>query len=69
MTKVCHNSLSTFSLMQIIEPRILPFIVKTGPCNIQHFTSVVKISVEKKINIFHIFAQNIDCGYPLEQPQ
>ena len=27
------------------------------------------ISEMKNCNIFHIFAQNIDCGYTLEPPQ
>ena len=46
-------------------------ITKTCPCNIQRFFSAVKIEnfIGKKINIFLIFAQNIDCGYTLEPPR
>ena len=38
--------------------------------NIQRFFPYVKIEnfVEKKIDIFDIFSQNIDCGYTLELP-
>ena len=41
--------------------------MKTCPCNIQRFFSVVKIEYfTRKILIFFlIFAQNIDCGYRL----
>ena len=43
-------------------------ITKTHPCNLQRFFSIIKIEnfLGKKINIFNIFAQNIDCGYTLE---
>ena len=35
--------------------------------NTEHFTTKKrKFSHKKKSNIFHIFAQNIDCGYSLE---
>ena len=29
----------------------------------------MKISDKKKSDIFHMFAQNIDCGYALEPPR
>ena len=29
----------------------------------------VKFQIKKKSDIFHISAQNIDCGYSLEPPQ
>ena len=47
------------------------FIMKTCPCNIQRFLSVVKIEnfIGKKSDIFNIFAQNIHCGYTLEPPR
>ena len=40
-------------------------ITKTCPRNIERFFSPVKIEnfIRKKIDIFLIFAQNIDCGY------
>ena len=45
-------------------------ITKTSPCNIQRFfffsCKKLKISPEKKNDIFNIFAQNIDHGYTLE---
>ena len=42
-------------------------ITKTCPCNIQRFFKL-KIATEKKKDFFNSFAQNIDCGYTLEQP-
>ena len=44
--------------------------MKTSPYNTQKFYSGVeiKISAEKKLIFFPTFAQNIDCGYPLEPP-
>ena len=46
-------------------------ITKTRPCNITDFSQVVKIENFKLdfFYIFHIFAQNIDCGYSLEPPR
>ena len=43
-------------------------IAKTCPCN---FSAVkkMKISSEKKEDIFNISAQNIDRGYTLEPPR
>ena len=46
---------------------------KTRPCNIQRFFTAVKMSKNenfllKSFDFFHIFAQNIDCGYTLEPP-
>ena len=36
----------------------------------QIFMAVKKINFQmKKCDVFHIFAQNIDCGYTLEPPQ
>ena len=45
-------------------------ITKTCPCNIQRiFLNSKKGKFHwKKFDIFNIFAQNIDCGYMLEQP-
>ena len=44
--------------------------MKTCPCNIQRFFSPVKIEISLDfLNIFLIFAQNIDCGYTLEPPR
>ena len=46
------------------------FITNTCPCNIQRLFSPVKIkNFIIKIDIFVIFAQNIDCGYTLEPPR
>ena len=36
---------------------------------IEDFTSKTKKNSDKNPNIFHISAQNIDCGYSLELPQ
>ena len=49
---------------------ILLCITKTRLCKyIENFTSKnIKFS-EKKSDIFHISAQNIDCGYSLEPPR
>ena len=46
------------------------FITKTCPCNKEGFFSLVKFenSIRKKLDIFLIFAQNIECGYTLEPP-
>ena len=46
------------------------FITKTRLFKyIENFTSKnIKFS-DKKSDIFHISAQNIDCGYPLEPPR
>ena len=40
-------------------------ITKSCPCSIQRFFSGVKIEnfVEKNVDIFINFVQNIDCGY------
>ena len=45
-------------------------ITKTRPCNIQRFFHGCK-NDNFWLNLFdyfHIFAQNIDCGYTLEPP-
>ena len=34
-----------------------------------NFTSKTRKFSEKKSDIFHIYAQNIDCGYSLEPPR
>ena len=48
----------------------ISIITKTCPCNKQRFFELkhLKFSAEK-IDIFLIFAQNIDCGYSLEPPR
>ena len=50
---------------------LLLYITKTRPCNIQqYFTALKNVNFKMKfLNIFLIFAQNIDCGYTLEPPQ
>ena len=51
--------------------RSLDYITKTRlfKC-IENFTTKKgKFSDKKKIDIFHISAQNIDCGYSLEPPR
>ena len=47
------------------------FIMKTCLFKyIENFTSKnIKFSDKKKSDIFHISAQNIDCGYLLELPR
>ena len=46
-------------------------ITKICPYNIQIFFEVVKIDIyqQKIVDIFLIFAQNIDCVYTLEAPR
>ena len=45
-------------------------ITKTRPCNIQRFFTAVKMTIFSLFfDYFHIFAQNIYCGYTLEHPQ
>ena len=47
-------------------------ITKTRPCSIQRFFHGCKndnFQVFFVVAFFHIFAQNVDCGYPLEPPQ
>ena len=46
-------------------------ITKTRPCNKQIFFLALKIEKVqwKNIDIFLIFAQNIDCGCTLEPPR
>ena len=47
-------------------------VTKICPCNIQRFFTGVKFEnliEKKKIDIFYIFAQNIDCVYTLEPPR
>ena len=52
------------------RPEQTVYITKTRLFKyIEHFTSKnIKFS-DKKSDIFHISAQNIDCGYPLESPR
>ena len=47
------------------------YITKTCPRNIQRIVLVVKMKIftVKKIDIFLIFAQNIDYGYTFEPPR
>ena len=48
----------------------LLFNTKTCPCNLQKFFCRKNENFDwKNIDIFHIFAQNIDCGYMLEPPR
>ena len=45
-------------------------ITKTCPCNIQRSYLKIKLKISlEKFDIFLIFAENIDCGYTLEQPR
>ena len=45
-------------------------ITKTRPYKyIENFTSKNWKFSDKNADIFHIFAQNIDCGYSLEPPR
>ena len=46
-------------------------ITKTHPCNIQRIFSQAKTEnfIGKNLDVFNIFAQNIDCGYMLEPPR
>ena len=50
-----------FSLLFITKTRLFKYIV--------NFTSKNGKFSDKKSDIFHISAQNIDCGYPLEPPR
>ena len=49
----------------------MPYIItKTCPCNKQIFyLEKIENFQLKNIDIFLIFAQNIDCGYTLEPPR
>ena len=44
-------------------------ITKTCPCDIQIFPKLKKLKIFDNVDIFLIFAQNIDCGYTLEPPR
>ena len=46
-------------------------IMETRLCNIQRFFTAVKKTIFSRFFFyyFHIFAQNIDCGFTLEPPQ
>ena len=52
-------------------------ILINGPLRKHAYSNILKILQQKKngkfsdknSNIFHISAQNIDCGYSLEQPR
>ena len=63
------NFVIRFKLQMFVS--LFFIIMKTCPCNIQIFFSGVKNekSTRKKVDIFLIFAQNIDCGYTLEPPR
>ena len=55
-----------------MKPLIQQFIMKTRLFKyIENFTTKKKgkFSDKKKSDIFHISAQNIDCGYSLEPPR
>ena len=44
-------------------------ITKTCPCQYTEFLAIKMKNFQKKnLDIFLIFAQNIDCGYTLEPP-
>ena len=50
--------------------RTITYITKTRLFKyIENFTTKKGIFSDKKILIFHISAQNIDCGYSLEPPR
>ena len=58
-------------ILELGEPNLQNnFITQTCLCNkLQFFTAVKNDNFQtKNCNIFHIFAQNIDCGYTLEPP-
>ena len=50
-----------------LEQQGMRIITKTRPCNILQFFTAVKMTILVDF-FFHIFAQNIDCGYTLEPP-
>ena len=50
--------------------KLLFSITQTCPCNIlQYFTAAKMKKLDNFFDNFLIFAQNIDCGCTLEQPQ
>ena len=50
--------------------RLKPVITKTRLFKyIENFTSKIWFFLDKNSDIFHISAQNIDCGYSLEPPR
>ena len=61
----------SFIVLDYIFTKSVFYITKTRPCNIQRFFHACKNdNVQSKyFDYFHIFAQNIDCGYTLEPPQ
>ena len=62
----------TSKLGSILLHNFLPHIKKTCPCNIQRlFQKKKRMNIKlyrKKVDIFDIFAQNIDYGYVLVPP-
>ena len=49
---------------------LYPFITKTGLFKyIEKFTTKKGKFSDKNSDIFHVSAQNIDCGYSLEPPR
>ena len=69
--KFCENVIHALGITKSEEFRDVIFITKSRPCNIQRFFHGCKNDNFQLIfffNSFHIFAQNIYCGYTLEPP-
>ena len=70
----CHvfvKNMATHLWRQLHKASTCIDITKTRPCNKQRFFLALKIEnfQLKNVDIFLIFAQNIDCGYSLEPPR
>ena len=68
---ICTDFWWPHSLMYCIGPKKMKIITKTRLFkNTENFTNKKNENFQiKNSNIFHISAQNIDCGYSLEPPR
>ena len=70
---------STFAKVHdppLVNKCVYKFLSKYPTLRKQAYSNILKILPSKKVkildknsDIFHIYAQNIDCGYPLEPPR
>ena len=66
----CIKAYLSFLYVKIIYNAQIPFHYENLPMqNTEIYREVGKFSLEKKKDIFLIFAQNIDCGYTFEPPR
>ena len=62
----CLHVVLILLVMSCLLVAIYSHITKTCPCNIQR---IFENFLLKNLDIFLIFAQNIDCGFTLEPPR